>query len=83
MTVSADSSISELLTFVSLDRYNDGFLFTFEEAMPIIAIYDGLVVFTGHTKYNGKTISVLYDDRYDRYIWVCRSIFSIALYCDC
>lgn len=57
-----DESIEQLLTYAMIERYNDGFLLTYEEPLLLKALYDGLIVFTGHTKYNGKTISIIYED---------------------
>ena len=58
--VSADPSIEQLLTYQSIERYNEGFLLSYEQPIVLTALYDGLIVFTGHTRYNGKTISILY-----------------------
>lgn len=62
ITVSTESVNDELLSFVSAKPYNNGYLLTFEEPIPILAIEDGLVVYTGHAKHTGKTISVYYED---------------------
>lgn len=60
--VSTEMSVSEMLTFVTIDRYNKGLLLTYEQAIPLQALYNGLIVFTGHTKYTGKTLTVLYNE---------------------
>lgn len=62
ITVSADPSIEQMLMYKTIDRYNEGFLLSYEQPIVLNALYDGLVVFTGHTKYNGKTISILYEN---------------------
>ncbi|MEK4426394.1 hypothetical protein [Solibacillus sp. FSL K6-1523] len=64
VTVNAtpDESIEQLLAYAMIERYNDGFLLSYEEPLLLKALYDGLIVFTGHTKYNGKTISIIYED---------------------
>lgn len=62
ITVSSDAVNEELLTFSSIKPYESGFLLTYEESVPIVAINDGLVVYTGHSKKMGKTISVFYED---------------------
>lgn len=61
LPVSADVSISQLQLFETIDRFNDGFLLVYDEPFVLNALYDGMIVFTGHTKYNGKTVSVVYD----------------------
>ena len=62
ITVSSENVNQELLSFVSVKPYDNGYLLTFEKAIPILAIENGLVVYTGHTKHTGKTISVFYED---------------------
>lgn len=61
LPVSADRSINQLQLFQTIDRFNDGFLLAYDEPFVLHALYDGMIVFTGHTKYNGKTISIVYD----------------------
>lgn len=60
--VSMDGSVSELLTFVSMERYNKGLLLTYEQGLSLHALYNGLIIFTGHMKFTGKTITVLYSE---------------------
>lgn len=62
ITVSSDIINEELLTFSSVKPYEEGFLLTYDEPIPIIAINNGLVVYTGHSKKIGKTISIYYED---------------------
>lgn len=62
ISVSADTSIEQLLTYATIERYNKGVLLSFEQGIVLNALYEGLVVFTGHTKYNGKTLSILYEN---------------------
>lgn len=64
ITVSSESESvnAELLSFVAAKPYDNGYLLTFEQAIPILAIENGLVVYTGHTTNTGKTISVFYED---------------------
>lgn len=62
ITVSLEAVNQELLSFVSAKPYDNGYLLTFEQAIPILAIENGLVVYTGHTKNTGKTVSVYYED---------------------
>lgn len=61
LPVSAHLSISQLQLFQTIERFNDGFLLAYDEPFVLNALYDGLIVFTGHTKYNGKTVSIVYD----------------------
>lgn len=62
ITVTTEVVNDELLSFVSAKPYNNGYLLTFEKPVPILAIQNGLVVYTGHAKHTGKTISVYYED---------------------
>lgn len=62
ITVSTDSINDELLTFTSVKPYESGFLFTYENPIPIVAMNNGLIVYTGHSKTIGKTISIYYED---------------------
>lgn len=58
--VSSAVHSQRLLEFVSEQPYDDGYLLTFEEAPVIEALQDGYVVFTGHTKATGKTMTIHY-----------------------
>jgi hypothetical protein len=60
--VSVDPSIEQLLMYKTIERYNKGFLLAYDQPILLNALYDGLIVFTGHTKYNGKTMSILYEN---------------------
>lgn len=60
--VAAYPGSEELLSFVSIQPYGKGYSLTFEQAIRIFALQNGIVVFTGHTKQTGKTISIYYDD---------------------
>lgn len=62
ITVSSEPVNQELLTFVQVKPFQNGYLFTYEQAVPLIAVEQGLVVYTGHSKDTGKTISVYYED---------------------
>ena len=62
LAVTAHSSIEQLQLFETIERYNEGFLLTYKEPFVLNALYDGLIVFTGHTKYNGKSMSIVYDN---------------------
>lgn len=62
ITVSTVKVNQEMLTFTSIKPYYEGYLLTYEQALPIVAINHGVVVYTGHSKDTGKTISVYYED---------------------
>ncbi|RTQ95827.1 M23 family metallopeptidase [Lysinibacillus telephonicus] len=62
ITVSSETINQELLSFVAVKPFDNGYLLTYEQAIPILAIENGLVVYTGHSKTTGKTISVFYED---------------------
>lgn len=62
ITVSSETLNQELLNFVAIKPYHEGYLLTFEQAVPLLAIESGLVVYTGHSKDTGKTISIYYED---------------------
>lgn len=60
--VSTSEVATGVLTFSTMERYNDGALLHYKEPILLQAFYEGLVVFTGHTKYTGKTMTVLYNE---------------------
>ncbi|MEX3744859.1 MULTISPECIES: peptidoglycan DD-metalloendopeptidase family protein [Lysinibacillus] len=60
--VSSDVGQTELLTFADAQVFNEGFLLQYDAGLPVYAGQNGLVVFTGHTKYTGKTMTISYDD---------------------
>ncbi|AVK96062.1 M23 family metallopeptidase [Lysinibacillus sphaericus] len=60
--VSSDVGQTELLTFANAQVFKEGFLLQYEVGLPVYAGQSGLVVFTGHTKYTGKTMTISYED---------------------
>ncbi|GLC88433.1 M23 family metallopeptidase [Lysinibacillus piscis] len=60
--VSSDISQAELLTFTDAQAWREGFLLKYDVGLPIYAGQGGLIVYTGHTKYTGKTMTISYDD---------------------
>lgn len=60
--VSSDVGQAELLAFANAQVFKEGFLLQYDIGLPIYAGQNGLVVFTGHTKYTGKTMTISYDD---------------------
>ena len=62
LPVSTSEGIFQLHAYATIERFRDGVLLTYEQPIRLPAFYDGLVVFTGHTKYTGKTMTVLYSE---------------------
>lgn len=60
--VSSDVGQTELLTFANAQVFKEGFLMQYDVGLPVYAGQSGLVVFTGHTKYTGKTMTISYED---------------------
>ncbi|MFJ8262306.1 peptidoglycan DD-metalloendopeptidase family protein [Rummeliibacillus sp. NPDC094406] len=54
----ADSHIGEYNT---MQTFSDGVLLSYDEPLTIYAKHDGFVIFTGHTKSLGKTMTITYD----------------------
>lgn len=61
IVVSSENVNKELLNYVQVMPFEEGYMLTYEHAVPLIAIDDGLVVYTGYSKEIGKTISVYYE----------------------
>lgn len=62
IAVSSETVSNELLSFIAVKPYDEGYLLTFEKPLPIISIENGLVVYTGHNTHTGKTISIFYEN---------------------
>ncbi|MEC1302809.1 peptidoglycan DD-metalloendopeptidase family protein [Lysinibacillus capsici] len=60
--VSSDVGQADLLTFANAQVFKEGYLLQYDVGLPIYAGQNGLVVFTGHTKYTGKTMTISYED---------------------
>ncbi|MFY0517406.1 M23 family metallopeptidase [Lysinibacillus sphaericus] len=60
--VSSDVGQTELLTFTNAQVFKEGFMMQYDVGLPVYAGQSGLVVFTGHTKYTGKTMTISYED---------------------
>jgi len=58
--VAAETHDSQLAAYYSLQPFKTGVLVSYEEPMSIIAKEDGLVIYTGHTRHTGKTVTILY-----------------------
>ncbi|MCT6923109.1 hypothetical protein [Metasolibacillus sp.] len=52
----------EMLAYTSIQPSGKGYLMTYDEAVNLFALQNGIVVFTGHTKETGQTVSIFYDD---------------------
>lgn len=62
IVVSSDIGQSDLLSFTNTEEFEEGFLLQYDVGLPVYTGQEGLVVFTGHTKYTGKTITISYVD---------------------
>lgn len=62
IVVSSDIGQSDLLSFTNAEEFEEGFLLQYEVGLPVYTGQGGLVVFTGHTKYTGKTMTISYED---------------------
>lgn len=60
--VSSDVGQTELLSFENAEVFQNGFLLKYNVGIPIYAGQEGLVVFTGHKKHTGKSMTVSYED---------------------
>lgn len=50
-----------MTTYESMQPYEDGVLVSYTTPVQVVAREDGLILFTGHTRHTGKTLTVLYD----------------------
>ncbi|MET3574652.1 peptidoglycan DD-metalloendopeptidase family protein [Bhargavaea ullalensis] len=60
--VSADGEEPPIARFSTLQPFREGVLLSYNASVPVTAKGDGLVIYTGHTRQTGKTVTVLYDD---------------------
>jgi hypothetical protein len=58
--VAAETHGSQLAAYYSMQPFKSGVLVSYEEPQAITAKEDGLVIFTGHTRQTGKTVTILY-----------------------
>ncbi|WP_052344293.1 hypothetical protein [Bacillus ndiopicus] len=54
--------VREMLSFTAIQPNNQGYVLTYEQAVSLYALQNGIVVFTGFTKETGQTISIFYED---------------------
>lgn len=62
IVVSSDIGQSDLLSFAKAETFQEGYLLEYDVGLPVYTGQEGLVVFTGHTKYTGKTMTISYAD---------------------
>lgn len=62
ITVSSNQSFEPFSLYESFQPYQDGAIISYVQPLPITAKGSGLVVFTGHTRQSGKTVTVQYDN---------------------
>ncbi|WP_040228946.1 M23 family metallopeptidase [Bhargavaea cecembensis] len=60
--VAADGAEPAMARFSTLQPFREGVLLSYNSAVPVTAKGDGLVIYTGHTRQTGKSVTVLYDD---------------------
>lgn len=65
IAVSSDIRQSDLLSFTNAQEFEEGYLLEYDVGLPVYTGQEGLVVFTGHTKYTGKTMTISYADGTD------------------
>ncbi|WP_019413872.1 hypothetical protein [Paenisporosarcina sp. TG20] len=56
-----DPMIPTLATYESMQPYEKGVIVSYNSPIQVLAREDGIILFTGHTRYTGKTMTVLYD----------------------
>ncbi|MCM3086617.1 peptidoglycan DD-metalloendopeptidase family protein [Bhargavaea ginsengi] len=60
--VIADGTTPAMAEFSSLQPFREGVVLSYGATIPVTAKGDGLVIYTGHTRQTGKTVTVQYDD---------------------
>jgi len=53
--------IPTMASYESMQPYEEGVLVSYSTAVQVVAREDGIILFTGHTRHTGKTMTVLYD----------------------
>jgi len=56
-----DPMIPTMASFESMQPYEEGVLVSYTTPIKVMAREDGIILFTGHTRHTGKTMTVLYD----------------------
>ena len=57
-----DPVIPTMATYESMQPYDEGVLVAYKTPIQVVAHQDGIILFTGHTRNTGKTMTVLYDN---------------------
>ena len=57
----ADPEVPTMSTYESMQPYEEGVLVAYSTSVQVVAHEDGIILFTGHTRNTGKTMTVLYD----------------------
>jgi len=60
-TPKKDPLIPTMATYESMQPYDEGVLVSYTTDVQVVAHEDGIILFTGHTRNTGKTMTVLYD----------------------
>ena len=61
INVSAPVSNPPLIEYKSIQPLEDGAILAISKTQDLYASEDGLIIYTGHRKKTGKTVSILYD----------------------
>ncbi|MGX9135409.1 peptidoglycan DD-metalloendopeptidase family protein [Rummeliibacillus sp. JY-2-4R] len=61
VTVMAPVEDSKIGEYNTMQSFSNGVLLSYDEPLTIYAKHDGFVIFTGHTKSLGKTMTITYD----------------------
>lgn len=61
ISVSAPVSSPPLIEYKSIQPLEDGAILSIDKSQDLYASEDGLIIYTGHRKKTGKTLSILYD----------------------
>ncbi len=56
-----DPMTPTMATYESLQPYEQGVLVSYRTPIQVLAREDGIILFTGHTRHTGKTMTILYD----------------------
>ncbi|QBP43049.1 hypothetical protein E2636_06455 [Paenisporosarcina antarctica] len=56
-----DPMIPTMATYESMQPYENGVIVSYTTQIKVFAREDGIILFTGHTRHTGKTMTVLYN----------------------
>ena len=60
-TPERDPMIPTMASYESMQPYEEGVLVSYNTSIEVVAREDGIILFTGHPRHTGKTMTVLYD----------------------